>query len=139
LEPELNSLAKSHSDQWKHWIRCTHPCRLADTCSSGQRSLGLHERRRRQHSPPGAAFTGTVPLQEEEVIQAIRLLTRFGEVSRDESKQPLLQVELGETDPNSKLNLQQLLESLAANMSRKETDTPLLMKAAEHMAIRFVL
>jgi hypothetical protein len=48
-------------------------------------------------------------------------------------------VELGETEPNSKLNLQQLLESLAANMSRKETDTPLFMKAAEHMAIRFVL
>ena len=88
---------------------------------------------------PGTAFTGTVPLQEEEVIQAIRLLTRFGEAGRDESKTPLLQVELSKADPNTKLNLQQLLESLAANAPSDATDTPLLMKAAEHMAIRFAL
>jgi hypothetical protein len=31
---------------------------------------------------------GTVPLQEEEVIQAIRLLTRFGEVSGDPDISP---------------------------------------------------
>ena len=82
---------------------------------------------------------GTIPLAEEEVIQAIRLLTRFGEVGKDESKTPILQEELSKTDPNTKLNLQQLLESLAANIPQEKTDTPLLMKAAEHMAIRFAL
>jgi hypothetical protein len=86
------------------------------------------------------AYTGgTVPLQEEEVIQAIRLLTRFGEVGQDEGKIPVLQQELTETDPNTKLNLQQLLESLAASVPDQKADTPLLMKAAEHMAIRFAL
>lgn len=83
---------------------------------------------------------GVVPLQEEEVIQAIRLLTKFGEVGGDPNAPPeLLQKELGTVDANTKLNLQQLLESLASNVTNEPTDTPLLMKAAEHMAIRFAL
>src|SRR5579863_1976956 len=53
---------------------------------------------------------GVVPLQEEEVIQAIRLLTKFGEVGSDPSvKQESLQNELSKADPNTRLNLQQLL------------------------------
>ena len=88
----------------------------------------------------GAWEGGVVPLQEEEVIQAIRLLTRFGEATTDPSIKPeFLQKELSTVDPNTKLNLQQLLQSLASNVSDAETDTPLLMKAAEHMAIRFAL
>jgi hypothetical protein len=84
---------------------------------------------------------GVVPLQEAEVVQAIRLLTRFGQVQGDPSAGPeVLQKELTETDPNTRLNLQQLLGSLAAKAtSEQEEDTPLLMKAAEHMAIRFAL
>jgi len=83
---------------------------------------------------------GVVPLQEEEVIQAIRLLTKFGEVGADPgAKTELLQHELTQTDPNTKLNLQQLLETLAAKNPTEKTDTPLLMKAAEHMAIRFAM
>ncbi len=84
---------------------------------------------------------GVVPLQEEEVIQAIRLLTRFGEVSGDPDISPeVFQKELSEVDTNTKANLQDLLSSLAANATAaQENDTPLLMKAAEHMAIRFAL
>jgi hypothetical protein len=84
---------------------------------------------------------GIVPLQEAEVIQAIRLLTRFGEVQQDPNvKEEDLQKELTHTDPNTRLNLQQLLGSLAARATeQQEEDTPLLMKAAEHMAIRFAL
>jgi hypothetical protein len=82
-----------------------------------------------------------VPLQEQEVIQAIRLLTRFGQVQHDPNvKEEDLHKELSQTDPNTRLNLQQLLGSLAARAtSAGEGDTPLLMKAAEHMAIRFAL
>jgi len=85
--------------------------------------------------------TGTVPLQEQEVIQAIRLLTHFGQaaVEGTDLKPEMLQQELGKADPNVKLNLQQLLASLASNVSDEKSDTPLLMKAAEHMAIRFAL
>ena len=84
---------------------------------------------------------GVVPLQEEEVIQTIRLLTRFGQVGGDSSADTAsLQKELGTVDANTKVNLQQLLGSLAAQASVEQADnTPLLMKAAEHMAIRFAL
>jgi hypothetical protein len=83
---------------------------------------------------------GVVPLQEEEVIQAIRLLTRFGEFGSDPGAKPeLLQGELSKTDANTKINLQQLLQSLSATIPAQRDDTPLLMKAAEHMAIRFAL
>ena len=75
------------------------------------------------------------------MIQAIRLLTRFGEVQQNPSlKEEDLQKELTHADPNTRLNLQQLLGSLAAQATvTEEDDTPLLMKAAEHMAIRFAL
>jgi hypothetical protein len=83
---------------------------------------------------------GVVPLQEAEVIQAIRLLTKFGQVQGDPNSRPEdLQREVGETDPNTRLNLQQLLGTLAAKATTEQQDTPLLMKAAEHMAIRFAL
>jgi len=83
---------------------------------------------------------GVVPLQEAEVVQAIRLLTRFGQVQGDPSVRPEdLQKDLGEVDPNTRLNLQQLLGTLAAKATTEQEDTPLLMKAAEHMAIRFAL
>jgi hypothetical protein len=84
---------------------------------------------------------GVVPLQEAEVIQAIRLLTKFGQVQGDPSIRPEdLQKDLSETDPNTRLNLQQLLGTLAAKATTdQQEDTPLLMKAAEHMAIRFAL
>src|SRR5580692_1051805 len=84
---------------------------------------------------------GMVPLQEQEVIQAIRLLTRFGQVQQDPNvKEDDIQKEIVEADPNTRLNLQQLLGSLAAQATAsQEEDTPLLMRAAEHMAIRFAL
>ncbi len=97
---------------------------------------------------PGAVNTGgtwaggVVPLQEEEVIQAIRLLTKFGEAGSDPSIQPeMLKQEFSQAAPNTQINLQELLSSLAskATSSAEKNDTPLLMKAAEHMAIRFAM
>jgi hypothetical protein len=85
---------------------------------------------------------GTVPLQEEEVIQAIRLLTHFGQSAQERGSvgPETFQQELGQTTTNTKINLQQLLEGLASKAATDdERDTPLLMKAAEHMAIRFAL
>jgi hypothetical protein len=87
---------------------------------------------------------GVVPLQEEEVIQTIRLLTHFGQAMQDpNSSQENLQVELGRAPEGAKVNLAQLLESLAKQASQNSTsdgnDTPLLMKAAESMAIKFAL
>jgi hypothetical protein len=88
----------------------------------------------------GRRTGGVAPLQEEEVVQAIRLLTKFGELGGDPGNRPeLLKNELEKVDNNTKLSLQQLLGNLAATIQPQEGDTPLLMKAAEHMAIRFAL
>jgi hypothetical protein len=95
--------------------------------------------------PSGGPWTGgVVPLQEEEVIQTIRLLTHFGQAMQDPNASPEnLKVELGKAPEGAKVNLAQLLESLAAqasqNNSSDSNDTPLLMKAAESMAIKFAL
>src|SRR5260221_2551559 len=54
-----------------------------------------------------------------------------------------LKAELGKAPEGAKVNLAQLLESLAAQVSQNApsdgNDTPLLMKAAESMAIKFAL
>lgn len=85
---------------------------------------------------------GVVPLQEEEVIQTIRLLTHFGQAMQDPNVSPdNLKVELGKVPEGTKINLAQLLEGLAAQATQgaEQSDTPLLMKAAESMAIKFAL
>ncbi len=85
---------------------------------------------------------GTVPLQEEEVIQAIRMLTHFGQVAQDPNAGPeQFTAELSKAPEGAKLNLAALLESLSKQVTTttEQNDTPLLMKAAEHMAIRFAL
>ena len=87
---------------------------------------------------------GVVPLQEEEVIQTIRLLTHFGQAMQDpNSSKENLSVEFGKAPEGARVNLAQLLESLASqasqNTSSDGNDTPLLMKAAESMAIKFAL
>jgi PilZ domain len=100
--------------------------------------------------PGGVAATtgtwagGVVALQEEEVIQTIRLLTHFGQAMQDpNSSQENLAAELGKAPEGAKVNLAQLLEGLAAqtthNNNNENNDTPLLMKAAESMAIKFAL
>jgi len=90
----------------------------------------------------GGGWDGnTVPLQEEEVVQAIRMLTHFGQAMHDPNATPeALQAELSKAPEGTKLNLTALLENLASNVTNEaKNDTPLLMKAAEHMAIRFAL
>jgi PilZ domain len=94
--------------------------------------------------PSGPWSGGVVALQEEEVIQTIRLLTHFGQAMQDPgASQEKLQGELEKAPEGAKVNLSQLLESLAAQTSLatadSSNDTPLLMKAAESMAIKFAL
>lgn len=87
----------------------------------------------------GISLTSMVPLEEEEVVRAIRLLTKFGQAGSDATAKPEVQKELEQAPENTKVNLRQLLNGLASTVPADKTDTPLLMKAAEHMAIRFAL
>ncbi len=87
---------------------------------------------------------GVVALQEEEVIQTIRLLTHFGQAMQDpNASEQELQAELTKAPERAKVNLAGLLESLASQVSSHpgegSDNTPLLMRAAESMAIKFAL
>ncbi len=67
---------------------------------------------------------GVVPLQEEEVIQTIRLLTHFGQASQDpNASQENLAAELSKAPAGAKVNLAQLLEGLAKQASENSTST----------------
>ena len=62
-------------------------------------------------------------MQEEEVIQTIRLLTHFGQTMQDPNASPEnLQVELGKAPEGAKVNLAQLLESLAKQASQNDDE-----------------
>lgn len=97
--------------------------------------------------PGGGTGTGKwdgkiIGLQEEEVIQAIRLLTHLGQAMQDpNASEETLKVELGKASEGTQVNLTQLLEGLASQATKDAAanDTPLLMKAAENMAIKYAL
>jgi hypothetical protein len=111
--------------------------------SGGFAGGGTLEAPGRPAIPDGAYIwdgKSTVPLQEEEVIHAIRLLTHFGKAAQTMDFKPEeFQQELTAAPENTRISLQHLLENLAGQATTSESESPLLMKAAEHMAIRFAL
>ena len=83
-----------------------------------------------------------ISLQEKEVIEAIRLLTRLGEACDTDdgmAVQKRLTEEVGQAAPQAAAALRQALQKLTARLPQNAGDSPLLMKAAEHLAIRFAL
>jgi hypothetical protein len=88
-----------------------------------------------------AVAPALTPLDEKEVIQGIRLLTKFGEVAHGGTSANLsgLPTEAVANDPNMRAVLQQMMDKLAANLPADKRDGPVLMRAAEHLAIRFAL
>jgi hypothetical protein len=89
-----------------------------------------------------AAAPAWISLQEKEVMEAIRLLTRLGEVCDTEdgpAVQKRFSEELGQAAPQAAAVLRQALQKMAGRLPQGTGDSPLLMKAAEHLAIRFAL
>jgi len=92
-----------------------------------------------------AAAPALTSLGESEIVQAIRLLTKFGEISQEgapsDSSSEELKKDLGQTDANIRATLQNLLEKMATQVvsGKQQDEAPVLMKAAEHLAIRFAM
>ena len=79
------------------------------------------------------------PLNEQETIEALRLLTRFGELGALRSPKPeLIGVELHRSPENIRKTVLAMLEELSALHDTK-SDKPLLMRVAEQMAIHYAL
>ena len=80
------------------------------------------------------------PLTEKETINALRLLTRFGELGAEAAPKPeLIGLELHHSEENIRTTVLQMLDELSAYGQDHKIDKPILMRAAEQMAIRYAL
>jgi hypothetical protein len=135
--------AQNLGPEFKQWLN--DPGKLLQLIAAAEGAKRIEDEGGSASGETGTSTSSNVPaqvlpLEEQEVIQAIRLLTKFGEAGQDPTTQGAsLQIELDKVDSNTKVNLQQLLASLATAVPDQKTDTPVLMKAAENMAIRFAL
>ncbi len=140
--------AQSLGPEFKHWLNDPNKLLQLITAAEGAKNGGIGGGASSESggsgsgtaAGPALAPTVVAPLEEQEVIQAIRLLTKFGEAGNNpEAKSEALQAELSQVGTNTKVNLQQLLTGLTSKLPEQQSDTPLLMKAAEHIAIQFAL
>lgn len=78
-------------------------------------------------------------LNEKQTLDALQLLTRFGELSAQRTPKPeLVGLELHRSDEDIRKTVLSLLDELSASQERA-SESPLLMRAAEQMAIRYAL
>ncbi len=92
-------------------------------------------------SPGRGGTSGSAP-QEEDILGILRVLTRLGQVSEQPDTPPepgVFQQHLSTLPERAQDTLRQALASLAAQTPANRPDEPLLLKLAEHMAIRFAL
>ena len=79
-------------------------------------------------------------LNAQETIQAIQLLTRFGELGASASPKPeLIGVELYHSQEKIKTSVLTLLDELSKSPQEPKVEKPILMRAAEQMAVRYAL
>ena len=78
-------------------------------------------------------------LSERETIEALRLITRFGELGANPKPKPeLIGLELHRSEENIRKTVLGILDELSVTHNPK-SERPLLMRAAEQMAIRYAL
>ena len=81
------------------------------------------------------------PLNERETLDALRLLTRFGELGSLPTPKPeLIGLELHRSEENIRKTVLGVLDELSKLQEKdQKSEKPLLMRAAEQMAIRYAL
>jgi hypothetical protein len=78
-------------------------------------------------------------LDDQETLEALRLLTRFGELGADPSPKPeLIGVELHHSDEKIRTSVLSLLDELSKSADQAPGKS-ILMRAAEQLAIRYAL
>ena len=92
--------------------------------------------------PPGAIGGGAYGVAEEEVKSMIGLFAQLGRSRKDPDKAmdaATFQSRLSSLPVRAQYTLQQALAGLAAQAPTDKPDKPMLLKLAEHVAIRFAL
>jgi len=131
--------AQNLGPEFKEWLQ--NPQKLLQLMAAAEGAkAGAHSGAAVQ-SAAQATAPAYAPLQDEEVVQGIRLLTKFGQiVEAGEAEPDPKSIELDQTPDNVKARLQQLLENIATDApGASHDDAPLLMKAAEQLAIKYAL
>jgi hypothetical protein len=138
--------AQTLGPEFKEWLNDPHKLIQLIMAAEGSKSGGTAHPGATISSIAGAAAAAqpaldpSSPLNDKEIVQAFRLLTKFGELGGAPEPNPeLLGVELQQSDAKIKSNVVALLEQLSSSGKDTDADQPLLMKAAERMAIRYAL
>jgi hypothetical protein len=90
----------------------------------------------------GAGGQGGYAVAEEDVRQMLALFAQLGKSRKDpeaRNEVPNFQARLSAMPVRAQVTLQQALAGLAAQAPTEKADKPMLLKLAEHVAIRFAL
>ncbi len=90
----------------------------------------------------GIGAPGSYAVAEEDVRQMLALFAQLGKSRKDpdaRSEVPNFQARLSAMPVRAQVTLQQALAGLAAQAPTEKADKPMLLKLAEHVAIRFAL
>src|SRR5690242_16534871 len=91
---------------------------------------------------PGAGDAGGFSVPEEDVRAMLTLFAQLGKSRKDPEARmevPTFQARLSALPVRAQYTLQQALAGLAAQAPNEKPDKPMLLKLAEHVAIRFAL
>src|SRR6266403_2236509 len=91
---------------------------------------------------PGEGGSGGFSVAEEDVRSMLGLFAQLGKSRKDPDARmdaPTFQSRLSAMPVRSQVTLQQALAGLAAQAPNEKPDRPMLLKLAEHVAIRFAL
>jgi hypothetical protein len=92
--------------------------------------------------PVGVGTTGMFTVAEEDIRQMLALFAQLGKSRKDPETRmevPTFQSRLSAMPVRAQYTLQQALAGLAAQAPTEKPDKPMLLKLAEHVAIRFAL
>jgi hypothetical protein len=129
--------AQSLGPEFKDWLN--DPTKLVQVIAAAEGSQAP-----KSAAPPaegvGAWTNAPFTLSDKQTLQALHLLTRFGELGATSSPKPeLIGSELHRAEEKIKDSVLMLLDELSSSGPDAKAAKPILMRAAEQMAIRYAL
>ncbi|HEY7353410.1 MAG TPA: PilZ domain-containing protein [Terriglobales bacterium] len=133
--------AQSLGPEFKDWLN--DPTKLVQVIAAAEGAQTPHSAPGNgSHVTDGVGAWTNAPflLNDQETLQALHLLTRFGELGASTSPKPeLIGSELHRAEDKIKDSVLMLLDELSSSGVDPKTSRPILMRAAEQMAIRYAL
>ncbi|HKW16078.1 MAG TPA: hypothetical protein VJO35_01070 [Terriglobales bacterium] len=132
--------AQSLGPEFKDWLN--DPTKLVQVIAAAEGAQGTHGGTGTGTHADGIGAWTNAPftLSNKETLQALHLLTRFGELGATSTPKPeLIGSELHRADDKIKDSVLMLLDELSSSHPDPKDAKPILMRAAEQMAIRYAL